>query len=279
MDYETSTSSLEARVPPIRLTLAGAVQLPDAIDRIRPSIVQIGATGTEVALGTGFIVTSALHVVTAKHVVDSAADQRPHVNFGGPTIDTPEIKMRGSFLGAEAVVIDVMPDHDLALLEVPTAAKVIPGSLFAGQPMPTPVPVSLGTGGIQEGTSLAVSGYPLNAPSLVTNAGVLASSFSLIEQEGQLQEGHLGDFTANPGNSGGPVYKTADARVIGVCVAGKLTPIVGGEGAHAAGLTVIVPVAAVVELLERNGLVATEVPSKPAARPVTRRTHRKKKRR
>jgi hypothetical protein len=69
------------------------VQLPDAIDRIRPSIVQIGAVALGAApgqatLGTGFVVTSAIHVITAKHVVDginSVTQEGLQVGFAAPT--------------------------------------------------------------------------------------------------------------------------------------------------------------------------------------------------
>jgi S1-C subfamily serine protease len=232
------------------------------------------------ALGTGFVVTSRIHVVTAKHVVDgadSAAQQTLQVGFAAPNIDTPELKMRGGFVGVGARVLDVMPEHDLALLELRGAVDLVSNVMFVGQRVPPPVPVTVSSRGIRDGTSLAVSGYPLNEPSLVTNAGVLASSFSLVEEAGQFQERHLGDFTANPGNSGGPVYTTTDGRVVGVCVAGKLTPVVGGVGAHAAGLTVIVPVAEVVALLARNDLTPVTGLSSPVAHS-TRRPSRKKKR-
>ena len=56
---------------------------------------------------------------------------------------------------------------------------------------------------------------------------------SRFSPRGRVQERYLSDFTANPGNSGGPVYTVRDASVIGVCVARRLAPIVGGLGHHA----------------------------------------------
>ena len=53
------------------------------------------------------------------------------------------------------------------------------------------------------------------------------------------------------------MYTVHDGSVVGVCVAARLAPIVGGAGAQAAGLTVIVPSAQVVALLARNGLHPT----------------------
>lgn len=69
------------------------------------------------------------------------------------------------------------------------------------------------------------------------------------------QDSYLGDITANPGNSGGPVYKLSDGKVIGVCVAGKLTSAKHNIGAdaqilHSAGLTFITPARAIDEMLK-----------------------------
>jgi S1-C subfamily serine protease len=260
------------------------VQLPDAIEVIRPSVVQISAMGPATSpqgdtLGTGFLVTPQV-VVTAKHVVDAvdeASGQALHVAFAGPEVDTPELKIRAGFVGTGGRILAVMPEHDLALVEAPGAAAFTAGVRWgpSGVVQPSPTPAQLSNANVREGTQIAVSGYPLNEPSLVTNSGILASSFSLVEDGGGLQERHLGDFTANPGNSGGPVYTVADAAVVGVCVAGKLAPIIGGVGAHAAGLTVIVPVAEVVSLLERQGV---SIENLPAARKASRQRKKRRKR-
>jgi S1-C subfamily serine protease len=251
------------------------MRLPEAIDQARRSIVQIQAQGPAggSTLGSGFLVTET-YVVTAKHVIDAVdlgGGQTLIVGFALPDVDTPELSVRGSFIGTNANVVDVNAEQDLALLSVPGAAG-LPAAIQIGDRAVHAyrTPARLSTSPLREGTAIAVSGYPLNEPSLVTTAGILASSFSLHEQGGGLRERYLADCTANPGNSGGPVYAVSDAAVVGVCVAGKLAPIVGGQGLHAAaGLTVIVPVQEVVALLERNGLA-------PAA-PETRRSTSKQR--
>lgn len=106
---------------------------------------------------------------------------------------------------------------------------------------------------LREGSQLAVSGYALNQPSLVTNAGVLACTLSSEVRLCDMKVRHLADFTAHPGNSGGPVFSLQDGAVIGVCVSGRLAPVLGR-------LTVIVPAVDVIAMLDRNGLTATVQP-------------------
>jgi len=218
-----------------------------------PGLPPQGAT-----LGTGFVVTEARHVVTAKHVIDAidfAGGQSVNVAFAGPDVDTPGLQMRANFAGTQGEVVDSVAEHDLALIEVPGASSLT-FRVQAGERLieSVPMPARLNRDRLREGVELAVSGYPLAQPSLVTNAGILASSFSPDGTLGDWKDRYLGDFTANPGNSGGPVYTVYDGAVIGVCVAGRLAPVVGGVGAHAAGLTVIVPIGEVLALMERNGL-------------------------
>jgi S1-C subfamily serine protease len=237
------------------------MQLPEAIERVRKSIVQIqrgGSRSMPSTIGSGFLVGDPLHVVTAKHVVDAvdfAGGQEVFVGFALPDLESAEIQIRASFVGTTAAVLDTSEDQDLALLQVsldqvPTAIQIGDRAIRA-----EPQSVRLSTSAPRDGVAIAISGYPLSEPSLVTTSGVLATSFSIERQGGpQTAERYLGNITANPGNSGGPVYTTNDGAVIGVCVAGRLTPIVGGVGSQTAGLTVIVRATEVAALLERNGI-------------------------
>jgi S1-C subfamily serine protease len=257
------------------------MQLPDVIDRVRPSVVQIrrivpGQLPSGQTIGTGFIVVDTEHVVTALHVVEAvnlSAGESVHVALAAPNVDTPELKMRANFSQYEGKVVGTDKDQDLALIHVPQ----LNGPGFRVQFGPKlieakPVAAKLNTSPLREGVELAVSGYPLAEPSLITNVGILASTFTLNNNPAQMC--YLGDFTANPGNSGGPVYTTRDGSVIGVCVAGKLAPIIGGVGAQTTGLTVIVPAAQVEALLSANGLQqSTTVAATP--RPNNMRKRRK----
>jgi S1-C subfamily serine protease len=252
------------------------MQLPDAIDSIRRSVVQIQAfrEGVEPAtVGTGFIVASAgdtVHVVTANHVVeavDAAAGQSIHVAFAAPDVIESTFQMKAGFVGTSARVVDAVFKQDLALLEVTGPRTALLAEVESKTGSKTMYrretyrdPARLSSAKLREGVALAVSGYPLAEPSLVTNAGILATTFSMAGG----QEGYLGDFTVNPGNIGGPVYTVGNAEVVGVCAALKLAPLVGGEGAYGAGLTVIVPVDQVEAMLGWNGLVAGAASNEPA---------------
>jgi len=236
------------------------VQLPDAIDKIRPSVVQIRAieSGSEGrTIGTGFVVTTAGLVVTALHVVQPpslAAGQSLAVAFAGPTVNTPIARAAATFVQVPARVLAGNREHDLAIIETANISNSDLKIKILDQDFNTALsPAKLYSGGIRDGISLAVSGYPLSQPSLVTNAGVLASTFSVQSQGRLWRKRYLGDFTANRGNSGGPVYTVNDAAVIGVHVASQMTPIRGGAGQQTAGLSVIVPIAEVTTFLEEQG--------------------------
>jgi S1-C subfamily serine protease len=246
------------------------VILADAIDAVRPSVVQIRAAPPGSALdyntlGTGFVVAGSRHIITAKHVVDAVPNgMQLNVGFAMPNVLRGPVKVMAGFGAMPATLVDVDAEHDLALLDVPAADGIALSS--AGTQSHKPGPVGLDAREMREGVSLAVSGYPLAAPSLVTNAGALASGVTFVP-DGARSGYHrrlLGDFTSNPGNSGGPVYRTSDAAVIGVLVAGQLTNVVGGVGMHAAGLSIIVGAEQVIEFMGRQGLTPT-APKRPEA--------------
>ncbi len=248
------------------------VKLPDAIDRMRPSIVQIQSlTYPNIqTLGTGFVVGAASHVVTAQHVVNAVnagVGDEVLIGFAGPDVTTLAMQIRGSFTSIGCPIVDASADDDLALIQLPAQPFGGMQILVGETPQAPPRQVRFATARCRDGTDIAVSGYPLAEPALVTNAGVLASGFTLMTGSGPPQERLLGDFTANPGNSGGPVYTTQDASVIGVLVAGRLVKVIEGPGSVSSGLTLIVPVAAVLKLLAKNGVaVVAQKPSKSGRR-------------
>jgi len=184
----------------------GVMQLPDIIDRVRPSVVQIRRSNANQpsvgqTIGSGFIVSDTAHVATALHVVeavDLSAGESIHVAFAAPNIDTPTLKMQANFSEYEGQVIGTDKDQDLALIHVPQLAG--PGlRVQLGPEMleAKPVAARLNTSSLREGVELAVSGYPLAEASLVTNIGILASTFTQTDNPSQIC--YLGDFTANRG--------------------------------------------------------------------------------
>ena len=126
----------------------------------------------------------------------------------------------------------------------------------------------------RDGASVAISGYPLGETVLVTNAGMIASSWSVTTDEiphpsfpalklPEIRDTYLADVQTNPGNSGGPVYSTSDGSIVGVLVDGKLTNVLaGGEPIFVkglpisadAGLSLVVPIKYGIEILERHGV-------------------------
>ena len=109
----------------------------------------------------------------------------------------------------------------------------------------------------RDGALVGISGYPFGEPVLVTNSGSMATSWSTDITEMSLPvtpfrfpdiaDVYLADVEANPGNSGGPVYLTENATVIGMCVGSKRAPICDETGEpgvvdhrrlfHSSGLT------------------------------------------
>ena len=235
------------------------MQLPDAIDVIRPAVVQMRVEVNDQSeiLGTGFLVSEQGHVVTALHVVDAvdmAAGEKLIAMFSIPDVDLPgNIRIQGAFTGLPTTVLATNRRDDLALLQVPihhireTAPIHANGEdLFA-----IARPVAMATSVPREGTEIAISGYPLAARALVTTSGTMAS---LKSNDGTGANRFLGDITANGGNSGGPVYVVEDATLVGVLVAGQMAPILAGQGYAAAGLALIVPLDRVTALLESAGV-------------------------
>ncbi len=251
------------------------MDIPDAVEAIRPSIYQIsiyrGLPSDSIVLGTGFQVAPE-YLVTAKHVTDPVSDliaQQGGWLAAGMAIgnmDSP-VKMRASFTIEAASIVDTDADNDLSLLRlrfrprpfVQTPSQTI--DITAG------TPVSLDVNRPNEGEGVGVSGYPLHEAAMVTNVGIVASSWAVADKnnnQGINNDRYLGNFTTNPADSGAPVFRLSDQRVIGVCVGGKLTAVMNSvsdkpvpDVAISAGLTVIVPAPFVVDLLNRNGITYT----------------------
>jgi S1-C subfamily serine protease len=115
-------------------------------------------------------------------------------------------------LEAEATVISVKPEHDLAVLQ----PKTVPDDL---------VPATLrSTKGLAPGDEVVAVGFPFGiGPS--ASAGIISGlRREFRSRQGQRLLTNLIQFdaAANPGNSGGPLV-TMDGEVIGI-VTGILNP-------------------------------------------------------
>ena len=264
-----------------------------AVGLSREFLQQVGHPFVHTCLGTAFLVNSDGYAVTARHVVESG--RRLAGRFAGQILAGPSgmvaglalpntESMRGNFKDVGFDLVDEDAAHDLALLKLspnPFSGEVRSGFVTNGQE----VPFLLGTATLnpsrpRDGDAVGVSGYPLRQTVLVTNAGWMATSWSFEIAEAavpgapqlfrtpDIADTFLADLEANPGNSGGPVYLIESASVIGVCVGSMPSPVWDQDGNpartdtqelfYSSGLTVVVPVRYVIDLLSKYGLSWSE---------------------
>ncbi len=275
--------------------------LTEAVKLIRPAIVQVSFVAAdfpeEVArrtgkwfaagpIGTGLLVSSEGHVLTAYHVIRdgnallervSAARKRLEIGIPIPDKQPDRYRVRGSFTVFQFDVIDKDEVHDLVLLKARgnPFQQTRTGFKFGNQEVRLKVGVAvLSDQPPAEGTPVAVSGYPLGQPVLVTNAGVVASSAAFKTDEPALPvtpewirpqaDVYLLDVETNPGNSGGPAYRIEDGAVIGLSLGVLPVPVRDENGRNvvingqrlfqSSGLAAVVPARYIVELLRKNGL-------------------------
>lgn len=195
-----------------------ADDLPDAIARAKSSIVGVGtqlATRRPPALlrGTGFVVADGQHVLTNFHVLPSALDEANReilVVFAG----SGDVQ---SLHTARVVASDA--EHDLALLRVD------------GPPMPA---LQLDAESVvREGETLLLTGFPVGAVlglypatsqamvSAITPIAIPAPTTQSLNTASirRLRTPYLVyqlDAIAYPGNSGSPLYRASDLKVVGV---------------------------------------------------------------
>jgi S1-C subfamily serine protease len=166
-----------------------------------PGVVQVTSTtsggdsffgfggGGGTALGSGFVVDKAGHVVTNYHVIEGA--DQVEVNFSG------EDNIPARVVGAD-------PSTDLAVLEIDAQARAL-----------TPLPLG-NSDAIRVGDAVVAIGNPFGLERTVT-AGIV----SALQRQIQAPNGYTidevvqTDAPINQGNSGGPLLN-AKGEVIGV---------------------------------------------------------------
>jgi S1-C subfamily serine protease len=236
---------------------------------MRPAVVQIAVSSPTATrrsvIGTGFWVHGSGLAMTAQHVAEGAREvmensSGSHLVLGQamPNITGP-ITIRGSFNLLPAEILEEDERHDIALLRAQNNPFANP-QVFLKTPeteilMPQRI-ADLSSSRVRDGQSIAVSGYPLAEPALVTTSGAIASAYGTDIQEAQIPgapqgitlpniaDSYLADVAVNPGNSGGPVYRISDGQVIGICVAFRVgSGVVDGNAfSYNSGLSVIVPI-------------------------------------
>lgn len=171
--------------------------------------------------GTAFVIDPQGLLITCAHVVERAREVT--------------IELNGQLSTAEVVATDA--EQDLALLRVQATGL-------------SPLPLG-NSAEVQIGQEVRVAGYPLSDV-LGTDLKVTRGSLSgMFRNEGALR--YQVDAAVNPGNSGGPLVNDR-GQVIGVASAKLHGPAISQIG-------MCVPVQAVRDLLDRQGISLPQVPA------------------
>ena len=210
----------------------------ELFERVSPSVVQVAARsaaanpldedeGAGAASGTGFVWDNYGHVVNNNHVVQNGNEVA--VKFASGEV-------------AQAEVIGVAPNYDLAVLRIRNSRQL-------------PPPVALGSSSDLKVGQLAFAiGNPFGLDQSLTSGIISALKRRLPTSSGREIANVIQTDTAiNPGNSGGPLLDSA-GRLIGVN-----TAIISPSGSSA-GIGFAVPadiVNRVVPELIKNGRVPT----------------------
>lgn len=186
------------------------------------------------ALGSGFVVSEAGHILTNAHVVAEGGVRAESVQVVLRVSDTDTKKV-------SATIVGVDESSDVALLKVdPTKA----GSL---------TPLTLGDSDeVQVGESVVAIGNPLGYDFSLTEGVVSAVDRTLQSPNGSvISNGIQTDAAINSGNSGGPLFN-AHGEVIGI------NEQIVSQSGGSQGLGFAVPIntaADVMAQLKENGTV------------------------
>lgn len=257
----TIFAMLMVLVAPLTVSIAGAAELADAIERVKPSIVGIATllrtrSPAVQFSGTGFAVADGHHVVTNAHVVARTLDGERNESWIAllPGTDDPQPR--------EAKVLGIDSEHDLAVLRI------------SGEPLRA---LRIGDSDrVREGQALALTGFPLGLVlgfRPVTHRATLAAITPAAvpgPTSRQLRSTQIArlrdapyfvfqlDGTAYPGNSGSPLYDPDTVLVLGVInsvfVQGTRENVVRLPS----GITYAVPARHVLDLLRRERVPGIE---------------------
>ena len=193
---DTTVVTETVETPSSSTTLPGsALSVNEIYQRSAPGVVRVNATsgsafsGTTQALGSGFVIDKAGHIVTNYHVVRGA--DRVTVSFSNR--DT-----------VRATVVGTDPSTDLAVLRVEVSASAL-----------TPLPLG-DSGRLQVGDPVVAIGNPFGLDRTATS-GIVSALQRFITAPNSFTIDHViqTDAPINHGNSGGPLID-AHGKVIGV---------------------------------------------------------------
>jgi serine protease Do len=233
---------------------AAHADLPDAITRVKPSVVIVGTFRTTDSprfrlRGTGFVVGNGQQVITNAHVLPDAAEDTSDLNWVVQVRGVDgALQMRG------ATLQDRDAQHDLALLRIdgaPVSALVVRDS-----------------GTVREGETVAFMGFPIGGAlgfspvthratvSSITAAALPTPTAQQLNEKAirSLRAGSFEIFqldgTAYPGNSGGPLFDPDNGEVIGVVNMVFLKGTRESALTHPSGISYAIPSKFVLQLVQ-----------------------------
>ena len=165
--------------------------LSEIIEIIKKSIVYIKQGEST---GTGFIISQEGNLVTCNHVVAGGA--------------AAKVYLTDRELQLDAEVLRRLPERDIAILKI-EAPDLIP--LVLGQ-----------CEDVAEGDEVMFCGFPFAIKTLTTHKGIISAKFTAGQQADSFPTLHPStnvlqlDATVNMGNSGGPLLKLENQRVVGL---------------------------------------------------------------
>ena len=205
-------------LPALRVIAGGIDNLPNTIEKIKPSIVGIGTfqktrRPPSIFRGTGFVVADGLHVATNAHVLPERLDGEKREILAIFSGKANAIEIR------EATKVAEDRDHDVVILRI------------TGRPLPA---MPLGDAdAVREGETCAFTGFPIGMVlglNAVTHHAIISAITPIVIP--QLSGRQLDkkvvtrltapynvfqlDATAYPGNSGSPLYSPDTGRVLGI---------------------------------------------------------------
>jgi len=205
--------------------------------------------GKRCIVGTGFLIDEQGDVITANHVAQyvqkvirelesSGIHSRSEIGVNVPNIDTPQLVVSSGTAGFPAVLMAADPAHDLAAYRPfrnPFNHMAMIEGLHGTDMAPTATVARLAVDRAEDGEAIFACGYPLGEAGLVTTSGNIASAWKSevlknAQQNGRsiLTDTYWVDLRVNPGNSGGPMFRSSDHTVLGMIV--EQTPSLGSVG-------------------------------------------------
>jgi S1-C subfamily serine protease len=242
-DHDTTVITQTVAAPAAQSISGGQrMTISEIYKRAAPGVVQITSkiqppsdlfdfqNPPQQALGSGFVVDRAGHIVTNYHVVEGASD----IKVGFSNRDTMSAKLVGSD-----------PSTDLSVLRVQVPANAL-----------TPLPLG-NSERVEVGDQVVAIGNPFGLARTAT-AGIISAVQRFITAPNQYTIDHVlqTDAPINHGNSGGPLLNTA-GQVIGVNTQIETGDSTGSNGGNV-GIGFAVPsntVKNVVAQLLRTGKV------------------------